>query len=195
VQLNHDELVKGLTEIPNVHVQSVSMEGLSFRDQLLLMKNTSVLVGMHGSGLTNVIFLPAGASSVELFPYKFQRTSYQDLSKMAGVSYTFWQNPDKEKARFHPDVLDHHQLPEAEKDKIKANPIFTSSWAANLYWVNQDTTVDVTAIKNHILAQALTSPFHQKITARQPKAKAAAATAAASGGAPGKDNDRKVDEL
>ena len=170
------------------------MEALPFRDQLVLLQNTSVLVGMHGSGLTNVIFLPEGASSLELFPYQFQRTSYQDLSKFANVSYTFWQNPDKDKARFHSDVLDLHQLPEAEKERIKANPVFTSSWAANLYWVNQDTTVDVAAIKDHILTRSLGSPLHQKIKVRQRKS-ATAAKAAAAAATTGGDNSRKTDEL
>lgn len=37
-----------------------------FREQLKVIQNTDVLIGMHGAGLTHMLFLPDWASVFEL---------------------------------------------------------------------------------------------------------------------------------
>jgi capsular polysaccharide biosynthesis protein len=42
------------------------MEDLSFIRQIKLMQGTKVLLGAHGAGLTNMLFMPAGSVVVEI---------------------------------------------------------------------------------------------------------------------------------
>jgi capsular polysaccharide biosynthesis protein len=42
------------------------MEDLSFIRQIELMQGTKVLLGAHGAGLTNMLFMPAGSVVVEI---------------------------------------------------------------------------------------------------------------------------------
>jgi len=145
--LNREELSERLKQIPSVLFQEVLLEELSLKEQLELLGKTSILIGMHGSGLSNTLFLPAGTSLIELFPYQFKRNSYQLLAEAANVFYSSWQNLDKTKTKFHPEILDtFKELTHEEKEKIIENPIFTTSWAANLYWVNQDTEIDIDGV-------------------------------------------------
>ena len=46
--------------------EKVYFEQLSFLEQLHLMQETTVLVGVHGAGMTNMLFLPPEAKVVEL---------------------------------------------------------------------------------------------------------------------------------
>jgi capsular polysaccharide biosynthesis protein len=46
----------------------VQMEKFSFKEQRDLMRETKVLMGIHGAGLANLIFLPQDSKVVELHP-------------------------------------------------------------------------------------------------------------------------------
>jgi hypothetical protein len=52
--------------IEKLGYQTVTMEDLSLTSQINLMKNTKVLLGPHGAGLTNMIFMPTGSVIVEI---------------------------------------------------------------------------------------------------------------------------------
>lgn len=47
---------------------SLHMEELSFAEQVALMRNADVFVGVHGSGLVNSVFMEAGGVLMELRP-------------------------------------------------------------------------------------------------------------------------------
>lgn len=46
----------------------LQMEKLSFRDQRDLMRETKILMSIHGAGLANLIFMPQDAKVIELHP-------------------------------------------------------------------------------------------------------------------------------
>ncbi len=46
------------------------MEELSFSDQIRLMRGTKFVVGMHGAGLTNMLFMESGSTVLEIFDPK-----------------------------------------------------------------------------------------------------------------------------
>ena len=162
LQLNHKEFIDTLSLIPNVHVQSVALQDLSFRDQLLLLANTSVLIGVHGSGLVNVLFLPKGASAVEIFPYKIQRRSYEDLARIMGIRYSAWRNQDRSATKFHERILDTFALVGDARQKVIDNPVYTT-WAANMYWINQDTRVNAEEITSLLTTESLESDLNLRI--------------------------------
>jgi capsular polysaccharide biosynthesis protein len=52
--------------IEKLGYQAVFMEDISFIQQVKLMQGTKVLLGAHGAGLTNMLFMPAGSVVVEI---------------------------------------------------------------------------------------------------------------------------------
>lgn len=65
--LNEDELLNELTKNEEYEVQKVVYNrDIPFRKQLELTRNTDVLIGIHGAGLTHLMFLPNWAAVFEL---------------------------------------------------------------------------------------------------------------------------------
>lgn len=79
----HDELAEGLKQF-GLPVRDVQLEYLSFGQQINLMRNTCLLVGPHGSGETNLIFMPPGATILELYPKGFSDRVFRGLAKAFG---------------------------------------------------------------------------------------------------------------
>lgn len=64
-------------------IESVCFEDFSFEEQLRLCARTQLLVGMHGAGLSNIIFLPETASVLEL--RKFDDGNNYFFTELAAV--------------------------------------------------------------------------------------------------------------
>jgi len=63
---NKDDVVSAISEIPGVNLHVVDLAELNFSQQVDLLQQTHVLVGVHGAGLTEVMLLPPGAGVVEI---------------------------------------------------------------------------------------------------------------------------------
>ena len=95
--LNEAELSAALEEIG---YKKIIAGQLSFKQQVVLFSKTPVLISPHGSGLTNMLFLPEGGQMLELRPmYAGDRgilwdRSYQILAGLLGHSYgaLFYEN-------------------------------------------------------------------------------------------------------
>lgn len=99
---NAPALKAALTAMSGVTVRVVALEALSLREQLALVVETDVLVGMHGAGLVHALFLPPWAGVVELYP-AYQSTRLRHFRRLAawrGLAYRRWRNRDP--AREHP---------------------------------------------------------------------------------------------
>lgn len=80
-------------------VQRVDFGAMSVREQLAVIQNTTILLGVHGGALTWLWFLPLGAVSVELKPYKFSAHYnffhlYTNLGLVGDRSHLVWHNTD-----------------------------------------------------------------------------------------------------
>lgn len=69
--LNENDVVSNLScgsrhEKCNYSIVTIDFDQSSFQESVRLMAKSSVLVGVHGAGLTNLIFMPPGAAVVEL---------------------------------------------------------------------------------------------------------------------------------
>lgn len=65
--LNSDELITELQKNESYSIQSVQFERtLPFIDQLAIVRNTDILIGIHGAGLTHLLFLPKWATIFEM---------------------------------------------------------------------------------------------------------------------------------
>lgn len=79
-----EAVVRG-TGLPYEYVGSLGRK--SFTDQVTIMSQTGILIGPHGAGLANSIFLPAHAVVVELFSIMMKKWSYSNLAATAGLLY------------------------------------------------------------------------------------------------------------
>jgi len=64
-----------------------------FREQLETIRNTDILVGIHGAGLTHLLFLPDWAHVIELYNCD-DPGCYKDLARLRGFGYSTWTSED-----------------------------------------------------------------------------------------------------
>ncbi|KAM4652891.1 EGF domain-specific O-linked N-acetylglucosamine transferase isoform 2-T2 [Discoglossus pictus] len=103
--LNLDELVQALKKVSTFQVKVVDYKykEIGFLEQLATTHNSDIFIGMHGAGLTHLLFLPDWAVVFELFNCEDERC-YLDLARLRGVRYMTWQKRDK----VHPQDKGHH---------------------------------------------------------------------------------------
>lgn len=90
--LNEDELIEKITSNKHYTVQRVNFgRNISFKNQLKISRNTDVFIGMHGAGLTHLLFLPKWATLFELYNCE-DPNCYKDLARLRGVNYVTWEN-------------------------------------------------------------------------------------------------------
>ncbi|KAK8057443.1 hypothetical protein PG996_011380 [Apiospora saccharicola] len=66
----------------------VDFEGMSFREQVETARDTDVLVGMHGAGLTHTMFMEEGRGAlVEIQPDRLCHWGFRNVAKMTGHAY------------------------------------------------------------------------------------------------------------
>ncbi len=66
------------------------LEDFSFLEQVSLFSQAQIIIGLHGAGLTNVAWCPAGARLLEIFPSESIPSYYWVLASQAGVNYYYF---------------------------------------------------------------------------------------------------------
>lgn len=84
--LNEEDLVRLLQKHG---FEIVFPEALSFLQQVSLFDAASIIVGAHGSGLSNLVFCREGAHVVELFSPNYVTVPYWALSNQVGLDYHY----------------------------------------------------------------------------------------------------------
>ncbi|XP_006865699.1 PREDICTED: EGF domain-specific O-linked N-acetylglucosamine transferase isoform X2 [Chrysochloris asiatica] len=94
--LNQNELVNALKTVSvfEVRIVDYKYKELGFLDQLRITHNTDIFIGMHGAGLTHLLFLPDWAAVFELYNCEDERC-YLDLARLRGVHYVTWRKRNK----------------------------------------------------------------------------------------------------
>ncbi|KAK9792050.1 hypothetical protein WJX73_006785 [Symbiochloris irregularis] len=109
--LNEDEIVKAIQQryADTVDVNIIKFNG-SLSTAMLAMNATDLLIGVHGAGMTNILWLPPGSSVIQLMPYGWRDQHmrehdpspasilFQQLSANANASYFLWENVRPEHA-------------------------------------------------------------------------------------------------
>lgn len=95
---NEAELVRTLHEEFRGHtVRTLVAEELSLQEQLEITSSTDVLIGMHGCVLTQILFLPAHAMVLEMYPIFWERKFFfSSLARWSNIKHDVWQNDVKE---------------------------------------------------------------------------------------------------
>ena len=89
--LNYDEM-EMVVRSQNRTVSVVEFEGISFGNQVSLMRNTRVLISVHGAALVNIVFMPPGSSLVEIINPMLYAPFYKYLSFFASVHHVEFRN-------------------------------------------------------------------------------------------------------
>ena len=68
--------------------ERVHTEGLTFEEQVALMRETSVLCALHGAGLANMLFCPPGAHVIEIADPAFPNPNF--YATAAALGHHYW---------------------------------------------------------------------------------------------------------
>jgi len=103
----NEEVMLGIIDnvSQNRLVHTVSLEGMSFNDQIRLLASAVILLAPHGAALANAIFLPTGAAVVELCGAKYGFELYHHVATNSGHFY-FRYTASSEETVFHPVITD-----------------------------------------------------------------------------------------
>jgi protein O-GlcNAc transferase len=79
-----------------VKIQTVDFEGMSFREQVTIVRQSHILAGMHGAGLTHLLWLPRLKHRVAVVEIYNSRDEfcYKDLAALGGVKYFTWEGSE-----------------------------------------------------------------------------------------------------
>ena len=73
---------------PQVPVQAVSFEFMDFKDQIRAVRNATIVIGVHGAGLSHILFANSDTTLIELAPLQYAgRMHFEYFAKYAGVDY------------------------------------------------------------------------------------------------------------
>ncbi|XP_067667634.1 uncharacterized protein [Haliotis asinina] len=88
---NSDELLQTLkTTFQGSSVQAIALETLTIREQIQLMTETDILIGVHGAGLALSLFQVPGTGLIELFPHGYRNNHMEHLAVWSGKHYNSW---------------------------------------------------------------------------------------------------------
>jgi capsular polysaccharide biosynthesis protein len=86
VLLNEGDVVKAL-EFKNFKV--IYLEELSVQQQVKLFYNAGQIIGVHGAGLTNLLFSRPGCFVLELFPINYVNQCYWTIASYNELTYAY----------------------------------------------------------------------------------------------------------
>ncbi len=82
------------TQFPQYTINPVKFENYTYPEQLQIIRNTKVLIGVHGCGLTHQLFLPNDSLVIEIFPKETRSMDYAYYAGLCGHTY-YGLSPEK----------------------------------------------------------------------------------------------------
>jgi capsular polysaccharide biosynthesis protein len=91
--------------------ETVYLEGMSTRDQILLFQSAEFIIGAHGAGLSNLLFCEAGTKVIELSPASEMRPFFWMISDKLDLVYGLQFCPTVAERDFQSSIIvDVHKL-------------------------------------------------------------------------------------
>lgn len=84
-------LLEKIEKLKNIELRIVDFATLPFEEQIRVVANTDVLIGVHGNGLSHALFLPEKATLIELFPPNTFRVEYKIFAELRRLNYFGWE--------------------------------------------------------------------------------------------------------
>mmetsp|Transcript_23621 Transcript_23621/g.32238 ORF Transcript_23621/g.32238 Transcript_23621/m.32238 type:complete len:440 (-) Transcript_23621:261-1580(-) len=66
--VNQEDVIEALRRYRKIDLQVVKLQDLQPAEQLKTLENAGLLIGSHGAGMVNMVFLPRCAGVIEIFP-------------------------------------------------------------------------------------------------------------------------------
>lgn len=100
--LNEPELVKAVGHLAETDM--LKFEGKSFHEQVALVQNYAVIVGVNGAGLMNALFRCRGCVAIQLVPYNATQLNFKEFGKLLRVEgpYLEWHNKHEHLSKSRP---------------------------------------------------------------------------------------------
>lgn len=154
--INEVEVVQALRERFDADVSMLHFN-TTLGDAMQKVQPLDVLIGLHGAGMTNMLWMTRGAVVVQLIPYGWQTEVegeypnaelFERLAEGAGLKHLMWVNHDPQHAYFtksdFQNASDYVEHPDA------STPLPGKAWRDGApigrYWQYQDTVVDLKTI-------------------------------------------------
>jgi flagellar biosynthesis/type III secretory pathway chaperone len=113
---NNDQIYQYLSQIldPTFQLQQVELENMSFKDQCKLFDSAAFVIGLHGAGLTNAVWMQPQTCLIEIAAFN---QYFESMCKQKGIMY--WAHGEV------PPIKDTEIAVEAEKlgQMIQSDPI------------------------------------------------------------------------
>jgi capsular polysaccharide biosynthesis protein len=86
---NFEEVIEMLvTGFPAFEVKRIYFEDVQMKQQIEAAYKATIMIGVHGSGLSHVAWMPPGTTMIEILPYKFNcRDWYEKATFVSGARY------------------------------------------------------------------------------------------------------------
>lgn len=84
---NHDQLADALAASYGERFANVELEGLSFREQLTLFRSLDLVIGQHGAGLANALWMQPGRHLVEIRSWHPAFRHFEKMARDHGLAY------------------------------------------------------------------------------------------------------------
>ncbi|KAK3933577.1 DUF563 domain-containing protein [Diplogelasinospora grovesii] len=116
--LDQDNLLTSArSKFPGVEIQCVDFAALPLPEQIRVVQETDVLVGVHGAGLTHIMFMRQGEGAVvEIQPEVMSHKGFRNLAGMRGQNY----------------FVTHAEMVKKEEDKNNKRRVKRDEW----HWAN-----------------------------------------------------------
>ena len=124
----------------------IALEGMPLCAQSRLFRQAAVLLGMHGSGLINSMFMTKGAALVQVVPWKLAGAEqfFKGIAERRGVRYFEVHTVSRDAVIAHGHFL---KEPEKVEEILKKGSECCGQQTYFSFWVNQDVVVDLVEVE------------------------------------------------
>jgi len=84
--INEEELYK---ELKPLGFSKVSLTELSFQEQIDIFSHAEVIMGIHGAGLSNIVFSNPGTKLIEIFPSSYVNSCFRVVALHCKMKYFY----------------------------------------------------------------------------------------------------------
>jgi capsular polysaccharide biosynthesis protein len=95
ILLNHSELLQSLSIFNDkYYIKEVDFDNKTLAQQIKLMSNCKILIGPHGAGFTNMLFMNENTHVFEFFPESFYLRFYAKIADKKNINYYYLHGKD-----------------------------------------------------------------------------------------------------
>jgi hypothetical protein len=145
--LNQQEVIDALSELP-IQLETSVFSQISLNQQFCLIESSDMVISLHGAALSHVMFMKPKSFLIEIFPFSFRKTIFNNLANMMDVNYLYWQNNRWSNTKTFYNLIESNKLTNMTKERVQMLPIDWYNMDSKNYWRNQDTVIDVNSVLN-----------------------------------------------